>query len=110
MDTKLRTLEYQVNQLVQRYREVLAGAGIIELPSTRQHLAVKHILKLVKPARLRARIRSLRKYHREERRFKKYLSHFSCELDTQEKRFDEDTAPRGAKNYGLDSSASDREV
>lgn len=70
MDTKLPTLEKQVYLLVQSYREVLEVAGIRDLPSTRQNIAEKQILKVVKPRTLRVRIRSLLEYHCEDGRLK----------------------------------------
>ncbi|CDF33359.1 unnamed protein product [Chondrus crispus] len=106
MDMSLKEAEDRVWSLHLRYLEVLEAAGLADLPTRKPHIAIKHILKRIKPFRLRSRIRSILQWRKGEDFGKKDFGAFMRVLAEQAKTLEMEQVSR--EQQMASSSDSDR--
>eukprot|EP00171_Calliarthron_tuberculosum_P004595 IDg4595t1 len=90
MDPTLVLLEDRVCHLVQQYMQVLENAGMSTLPDDKPHLAIKHIMKRLKPACLYKCMQDIIEWRKDEQFDRKDFKVFVQELSKQAMRMDED--------------------
>lgn len=90
MNTSISLLEDRVYDLVQKYLQVLEGAGLKELPKQKPHISIKHILKRIKPKSLYKCMIDIIEWRKNEQFDRKNFGLFVQELAKQASRMDED--------------------
>lgn len=76
MDQKMPLLEDRVCHLIQHYLQVLENAGMQSLPVEKPHLAIKHIMKRLKPLMLYQVMRDICEWRKDEHFHKKDFGAF----------------------------------
>lgn len=104
MDMALKDAEDRVWSLHHHYLEVLEAAGMADLPTQKPHIAIKHILKRIKPYQFRQRMRSILQWRKDGDFGKKDFGAFMRVLAEQAKNLEQEKGSSGG--YG-DSSGSD---
>ncbi|CAN8074420.1 unnamed protein product [Agarophyton chilense] len=79
-----------------------------ELPTQKPHIAIKHILKRLKPARLRERMKDIIEWRRDEG-FEKFFGAFMRELARQAKRLEEEKESERGLARPIESYSSSEE-
>eukprot|EP00737_Agarophyton_chilense_P000949 gb/GEZJ01001057.1/.p1 GENE.gb/GEZJ01001057.1/~~gb/GEZJ01001057.1/.p1 ORF type:complete len:583 (-),score=92.79 gb/GEZJ01001057.1/:1849-3597(-) len=107
MDMSLKEAEGRVWTLQYPYVTVLEAAGMQDLPEQKPHIAIKHILKRVKPPRLRTRMKNIVEWRKDEGFEKKDFGAFMRELAKQAKKLEEELETEGSQESDTDNSETD---
>ena len=105
MNMSLKNTEDRIWDLMNRYTATLENAGIYDLPESRPHVAIKHILERVKPFDLRKRMKEEIQWQKSDGRLKTDFGEFMRELVKRGKRLDNEK--RGLSGGNLSESDSD---
>ncbi|CAN8071777.1 unnamed protein product [Agarophyton chilense] len=110
MDMNLKEAEDRVWNLHHRYITALESEGMKELPAEKPHISIQHILKRIKPSRLRNIMKNIVRWRKEERFERKDFGVFMRELAAQAKKLDveleRDGVPKSEDEKDSDSSHS----
>jgi len=106
MDLNIPEAEDRVWTLHRKYLRVLQSAGFSDLPTTKPHIAIGHILKRVKPQTLRKRMKDIVLWRKDDKFDKKDFRAFMRELASQAKKL-EDEQSNAAKFGGINDSSDE---
>ena len=114
MDVTIKNSEDRIWDLMNRYTASLENAGIFDLPETRPHVAIKHILKRVQPKVLKTRMKEEMKWQKSDGKLKNDFGEFMRELVKQSKKLEDDKKGPPGENFSdsdpgcsLDSDSGD---
>lgn len=88
MNLSIAEAEDRVWTLHRKYLQTLEGAGFSDLPKTKPHIAIAHILKRVKPNTLRVRMKNIVLWRKDDNFDKKDFGAFMRELASQAKKLE----------------------
>ena len=95
MDGKIPLIEDRVLNLVHVYLETLDVAGFRNLPETKPHVAIRHIMKRLQPSALYRRMRDICEWRKNEQFDKTDFNRFIREVAAQAVRLDENSDLNG---------------